>query len=209
MTFVDLSHEIHEKMPVFPGMSCPTLEKPFMVKSNGYAETLITFLSHTGTHIDAPAHMVEYGKTLDSYDVDSFIGNAIVLDVQGKKEIDLEMVQSIEHQIRDIDFVLFFTGWSKLWGRKEYFSEFPVLSLDAAIWLSKSEIKGIGLDCISADKAESNNFPVHHALFEKNKLIVENLTNLWQLTGKTVMFSCLPLKFGDSDGSPVRAIAWF
>jgi arylformamidase len=209
MTFVDLSHDIHENMPVFPGMSLPKLEKPFKVKIHGYAETLITLLSHTGTHMDAPAHMHEYGKTLDSYEVKSFIGNGIVLDAQGKMEIDLKTVKSIENQIKVIDFVLFCTGWSNFWGSDTYFTGFPALSLDAAIWLASSGIKGIGLDCISADIAESTDFPVHHALFDKNLLIVENLKNLYKLTGKTFMFSCLPLKYADSDGSPVRAVAWF
>jgi arylformamidase len=209
MTVIDLSHDIHEKMPVFPGMSRPTFEKPFTVKSHGYAETLLTMLSHTGTHMDAPAHMKDKGKTLNDYKIGSFIGNAIVVDVQTKKEIDLEIVQSIGVRNKAIDFVLFLTGWSKLWGKQEYYTGFPALNPDAADWLANSRIKGIGLDCISADIAESKEFPVHHALFAKNLLIIENLENLDKLKGKTFIFSCLPLKYADADGSPVRAIAWF
>jgi arylformamidase len=209
MTFVDLSQDIHENMPVFPGMSAPRLEKPFKVKTHGYTETLITFLSHTGTHIDAPAHMHEHGKTLNAYEVSSFIGKGFVIDVQGKFEIELTMVKSVEEQIKEIDFVIFCTGWSNFWGSNSYFNGFPALCPDAAIWLASQKIKGIGFDCISADVADSTNFPVHHALFDRNLLIIENLKNLYKLIDKTFMFSCLPLKFENADGSPVRAIAWY
>ena len=209
MTYIDLTHDIHEKMPVFPGMSLPKLERPFLVNTHGYAETSINFLSHTGTHMDAPAHMLEYGKTLDSYEVSSFIGNALVINVQTKLAIELIDVRVIENEPTNIDYLLLCTGWSNFWGNDAYFSGFPVLSQEAAKWLANREIKGIGLDCISADASESRDFPIHHILLEKNKLIVENLKNLSQLIGRTFMFSTLPLKFANSDGSPVRAVAWF
>jgi arylformamidase len=209
MTYVDLSHDIHENMPVFPGMSSPKLDKPFTVRTHGYTETLISFLSHTGTHIDSPAHMQVNGKTLDSYEINSFVGQAILVDVVGKMEISLKFLLSFEKLIETTDFVLFNTGWSKLWGKKEYYVGYPALNVDCAIWLANKGIKGIGLDCISADISESKDFPVHHALFGRNKLIVENLNNLGQLTVQTFMFSCLPIKYADSDGSPVRAVAWF
>ena len=209
MTVFDLTHDIREIMPVFPGMSLPKLEKPFKVSTHGYAETLITMLSHTGTHMDAPAHMHESGKTLDSYPASSFIGKAAVIDVNGKREIGVEALKSSEHLIKGSDFIMFHTGWSKLWGDENYFRNFPALTMEAANWLVSSGIKGIGLDCISADVAESSDFPVHHILFKEDLLIVENLKNLDKLLGKKFMFSCLPLKYENADGSPVRAIAWY
>jgi len=209
MTFIDLSHEIHESMPVYPGMSQPIFEKSIQVKTHGYAETLISLLSHTGTHIDAPAHMHESGKTLGSYEINSFIGKARMIDVQGKTDIDLNTIQSVANQILDIDFIIFWTGWSNFWDSETYFKGFPTLSPEAAKWIANTGIKGIGLDCISADIAESTNFPVHQALFSNNKLIVENLMNLDKLPQEIFMFSCLPLKYKQADGSPVRAIAWY
>ena len=209
MTVFDLTHTIREKMPVFPGMSLPKLEKPFKVEANGYAETLLTLLSHTGTHIDAPAHMQSTGKTLDSYPASSFIGKAIVIDVTGKNEIDFESLKIAEKLIKSVDFVLFYSGWSKLWGNENYFRAFPALNIEAAKWLASSGIKGIGLDCISADVAESNDFPIHHLLFDENILIIENLKDPDKLLGKVFMFSCLPIKYENADGSPVRAIGWY
>jgi arylformamidase len=209
MTYIDLTHDIHEKMPIFPGMSQPILERLFIINTHGYAETLINFLSHTGTHMDAPAHMLENGKTLDAYDVSSFIGNARVIDVQAKLTIELTDIRAIENEQTHIDYLLLYTGWSNFWGNDAYFRGFPVLSAEAAIWLANRGIKGIGLDCISADASESKDFPIHHILLEKDKLIVENLKNLNKLIGRTFMFATLPLKFSNSDGSPVRAIGWF
>ena len=209
MTVFDLTHDIREIMPVFPGMSLPKLEKPFKVSTHGYAETLLTMLSHTGTHMDAPAHMHESGKTLDSYPVSSFLGKAAVIDVAGKEKIGLKTLKASESLIKKLDFILFHTGWSKLWGSEDYFKNFPALSKDAAKWLANSGIKGIGLDCISADVADSSDFPIHHILFDEDLLIIENLKNLEKIKSKTVMFSCLPLKYENADGSPVRAIAWY
>ncbi len=209
MTVFDLTHTIREEMPVFPGMSLPKLEKPFKVSTHGYAETLLTMLSHTGTHMDAPAHMMETGKTLDSYPASSFIGKAIVIDTRGKNEIDIESLKQAEKLIMGVDFVLFYTGWSALWGSDNYFKGFPALNIEAAKWLASSGIKGIGLDCISADVAESTEFPNHHILFKENILIIENLKDPDKLLGKVFMFSCLPIKYENADGSPVRAIAWY
>lgn len=208
MEFFDLSHEIHEGMPVFPGMSQPVLRMPFTVQEHGFQETLITMLSHTGTHMDAPAHMLPGGKSLEQYPVSSFAGKAWIMDVRGIGEITPERLQSEQQHIGKADFLLIHTGWSAFWGKPGYFEGFPVLTSEAAEWLTRFNLKGIGYDVISADKHDSMDFPVHHILFRHNMLIIENLTGLESLTGREVFFSSLPLKYRSADGSPVRAIAW-
>jgi len=102
---------------------------------------------------------------------------------------------------------LIHTGWSLYWGTEKYFSNYPVLSLKAADWLSRFELKGFGLDTISADEADSQDFSVHKALLRNDTIIIENLTNLEKLPCSQFVFSCFPLNFEDADGSPVRAVA--
>lgn len=208
MDFFDLSHEIHEGMPVFPGMSQPVLRRPFTVQEHGFQETLITMLSHTGTHMDAPAHMLPGGKSLEQYPVSSFAGKAWVMDGRGIGDITPERLQGEQQHIGKADFLLIHTGWSALWGKPGYFEGFPALTSEAAEWLTRFNLKGIGYDVISADKHDSTDFPIHHILFRRNMLIIENLTGLESLTGREVFFSSMPLKYRLADGSPVRAIAW-
>jgi kynurenine formamidase len=83
-----------------------------------------------------------------------------------------------------------------------------VLSLEAANWLSGFGIKGFGLDTISADTVDSQDYQVHKALLQKNIIIIENLANLADLPCNQFEFSCFPLSFEDADGSPVRAVAY-
>jgi len=102
---------------------------------------------------------------------------------------------------------LLYTGWSRYWGRNRYFSNYPVLSENAAGWLQRFNLKGVGFDTISADSAGSTADPVHKRLLSRNGLIIENLTRLETLPQTGFTFSCLPLFTENADGSPVRAVA--
>ena len=82
-----------------------------------------------------------------------------------------------------------------------------MLSTETATWISGFRLKGLGVDMISIDREGTSDFPVHRILLAQNILIIENLTNLKGLPQVGFSFSCLPLKFENADGSPVRAIA--
>ena len=118
---------------------------------------------------------------------------------------DLEPYQA---KITDVDFLLLHTGWNQYWGSEKYFTNYPVLSVEAAHWLTNFSLKGFGLDTISADTADTQDYQVHKALLQKNMIIIENLTNLVDLPSSQFEFSCFPLSFEDADGSPVRAVAF-
>ena len=207
VTIIDLTHPISEGMPVYPGTLPPTIKQANTVANDGYAEKLVSIYTHTGTHIDAPAHMLANGKTLDQLGAAHFVGTAFVIDVAGLTVIERTFLESKEISIAACDFVLFHTGWAKHWGHPEYFDGFPILSLDAALWLAGRNLKGIGFDAISADPVGATDFPIHMVLFRAGMISIENLTGLDALFEKHFLFSCLPLKLEDADGSPVRAVA--
>ncbi len=121
--------------------------------------------------------------------------------------IGIADLQKEETRIAAVDFVLFHSGWERFWADAEYFGAYPVLSADAARWLSGFKLKGVGVDMVSLDEVDSTSLAVHRALLAKNMVLVENLANLESLIGKEFVFSCLPLKIADADGSPVRAVA--
>ena len=194
MKLIDLSQTIAPDMPVYPGTEPPAFRIGCTLGAEGFLEKEIRFYSHTGTHVDAPAHLLHGGKTLDQLPIESFYGQALLVNYSGGPG-------------SSIDFLLICTGWSRYWGNKAYFAEFPVLCERAAHWLCQFNLKGVGVDAISVDPTEAEDFPVHKILLGEGILLVENLANLDKIACRRFDFACLPLKIADADGAPVRAAA--
>jgi arylformamidase len=204
MQIVDLSHIIKPGMTVYPGTEPPVFSVGSSVEKDGFKETLITMFSHTGTHIDCPAHIFKNGISIDEITADKFIGNACVITCKSNSYIEI----CPNDVSLDIEFILIKTGWSMYWGDNKYFGQFPVLSEKSIeLLLSLPKLKGIGIDAISVDPVNSVDLAIHKKLLSNNILIVENLTNLEKISTKSFIFSCLPLKIEEGDGSPVRAVA--
>ena len=211
MKVVDLSHTICEDMPVFPGTLPPTIRTGTTVIKDGFYEREITMFSHVGTHIDAPAHVLESAKTLDQFPIAKFAGSCCVVNLAdlNSEVIDLDFLIDFHCIIEKHDFVLFRTNWSQKWGTDAYFKDYPVLHQETTKWLAGfPNLKGVGIDAISIDGIDSKNLENHRILFEKDIIVVENLKWLDTLPVKEFSFSCFPLNFTEADGSPVRAVAY-
>jgi kynurenine formamidase len=207
---VDLTHPIHCSMPVYPGSEPPSVEIACSIERDGFAEHRIRLFSHTGTHVDAPAHLNAGGKTLDRYPADHFVGNALIVDVSARssgREIDLSVLEPFAGMVENVEFVLLRSGWSRYWGSPEYFSGYPVLNREAALRLSRFRLKGIGIDAVSFDRENDKDYPNHRTLLGRDILLVENLTDLGKLPDEPFLFSCLPMKIENAEGAPVRAVA--
>lgn len=207
MKVVDLTHVVHPGMPVFPGTEPPIFKVANTIEKDDFCEMKITMYSHTGTHMDAPAHMLEDGVTLDRMSVTNFVGKAVILEFDNKKDIQLKDIVQYQDRIVKSDFVIIKTGWSKFWGRKEYFEGFPSINVNVANWLVGFNLKGVGIDTISIDDMKSISFEVHKILMKNNLIIIENITNLEKIENDFFTLAALPLKTLDADGSPIRAIA--
>jgi arylformamidase len=209
MRLVDLTHPISADMPVYPGTEAPLIQVGCSLEEHGFAEKKISLYSHTGTHIDAPAHLLKDYKTLDQLPIDHFYGKALVISCENinGKIIEVSLLEPYKEKIKDVEFLLIHTGWGQYWGTDRYFTNYQVLSLESAIWLSNFNLKGIGLDTISADSADTHDYHIHKVFLKKNIIIIENMKNLDGLTDITITLSCFPLSFMDADGSPVRAVA--
>lgn len=196
-------------MPVYPGTPSPVMKTVFGIDAHGFLEKQITLCSHTGTHIDASAHMLEGGKTLDQLPIDRFSGRAFVFDATriSNPFIDVRDLEPFQDALEICDFMLLYTGWSRFWGTQKYFLEYPALAEDAAAWLGRFDLKGIGMDTISADRHDSVDYPVHKLLFGCGMIVIENLTGLDWLLHRYFIFLCFPLKIEHAEGSPVRAVA--
>ena len=81
--------------------------------------------------------------------------------------------------MRLCQFVLLKTGYDRYWGKEQYFDGYPLLTAEAAEYLAGQEqLTGVGIDAISFDKIDSNDFPIHKTLLSTGKILIENLTNL-------------------------------
>jgi kynurenine formamidase len=209
MILIDLSHPLFDSMPVYPGSESPAFETVATVSHEGYAEKRISFFSHTGTHLDAPSHVLPQGLSLDRLSVDHFAGSASVLDFSSdsQRSIEIDDLAPYRYLIQRSDFVLIHTGWSRHWGHACYNTGYPVLSERAADWICGFGLKGLGVDAISVDSPLSPGLPVHRRLLEQQLIIVENLNRLQDLPQSGFIFFALPLRIQDGDGSPVRAVA--
>ena len=164
MKIIDLTQTISPEMPVYPGTEPPVFKTPVSIEEDGFLEKEITLFSHTGTHVDAPAHMRSAAPTLDEMDIEKFIGRAFVIDVsdQNKHVIEREILLPYTEQIESTEFALLYSGWSKYWGSQKYFVDYPVFSEEAAEWMCGFNLKGIGIDMISVDPVDAAHMSVHH-----------------------------------------------
>lgn len=207
MAIIDLTHPLETGMPIYPGDQAPTFSPVTSFASHGYSTRQICLTTHSGTHIDAPAHCLPGAKTLDQYPICHFVGPAQVLDCrQVRGEITLSHIGTLGSFL-DTDFLLILTGWDYYWGTAEYFTGFPVLSAQAANWLAAQPIKGIGIDTPSVDAPDAPDLPNHRRLLGREIVIIENLTHLDAIPNGKIHLYCLPLRITDSDAAPARIIA--
>lgn len=209
MIVIDLSRVIEETMPVYPGAEPPRIADVSTIARAGYAEKSLSLYSHTGTHLDAPGHVLEGAPRLDEVRAGQFIGPGRVLDVSAfrGRTVEVADLEKRGTDLREGDYVLLHSGWARFWGDNRYYVGYPVLSEPAARWLTRFRLRGIGVDMISVDSLGSTAMANHRIFLENKMTIVENLTGLEALIGKSFLFSCLPLKLAAADGSPVRAVA--
>ena len=213
MRVIDLTHTIESGMPVYPGTEPPILEPANTYDRDGFRETKISMYSHTGTHMDPPAHLFRDRTTLDAFPPEQFIGKALVIDCTSLKEgqpITMDHLSRYGTKAETADFLLFYLGWDVRWGSEAYFGDYPCIDDSVLEYILEGSYKGIGFDVIGLDPIADGNLTRHKKLFQTRDIInIENLCNLGLCGNDLFWFSCFPLKIRDCDGSPIRAVAWF
>ena len=213
MKVIDLTHTIRPGMPVYPGTEPPKFTPANTYEKDGFKETLVQMFTHTGTHMDPPAHLFAGRTALDQFPASQFIGKALVIDCRALREGEaITMAQLVPYgeRVRQADFLLFNLGWDKRWGTESYFGDYPCLDDAVMELILAGDYKGIGFDVIGLDPIADENLTRHKRLFaEKDIVNIENLKDLDLCGGELFSFSCFPLKLENCDGSPVRAVAWF
>lgn len=202
---IDLTHVWEEGMSAFPGDPKPR----FDVVDYGVSRIMaFSMTTHTGTHIDCSAHLGGKGST-DTLPPAFFVGKGLVVDCSAWQDgIPVEAFTA--HDIAAIEFLLLHCGFSAQWNTPEFTGKYPVLTEAAMNYLTAFPgLRGIGVEYLSIDPVDSPDLPLHKLWLcgEKERCIIENLTNLELLIGIPFTFMALPLKIKNGEASPVRAIA--
>ena len=213
MKAIDLTYTIKEEMTVFPGTEMPKLINTSNYEKDGFMETSISIYSHVGTHMDPPAHIYPDRTTLDEFPASQFVGKGLVIDCRDLNEgedITIDCILKYGKKAEKVDFLLFNTGWDKYWGNDKYFGDYPCVNDEVLDYVLNGNYKGIGFDTIGIDPVSDENLSRHKKLFKDKDIVnIENLKNLELCRDEIFNFSCCPLKVENSDGAPVRAVAWF
>ncbi len=205
MKIFDLTHGITHGMGVFPGDPECVVESAHSYE-NGYFVSRISMGTHTGTHVDAPAHKIKGARSLTDLGLEAFIApNTAAIDCRGRQgEMDAAFIESCENELKGCDGAVFVSGWSKKWGTPEFFEGFPGFSEDAAAALKRLGIRLVGVETPSVNCVRHES--VHAALLREEIVVAEALRVPENLFGRFELYAA-PLKLVGRDGSPVRAFA--
>lgn len=144
--YVDISHTVQDDMPADPALKLPQIEYFSQIGNQNalYNLETISYCPHTGTHMDAPHHVLEDGVTAESVDPTVLIGTACIirLDVDGDYEISADDIKNWEKEhgeINEGEAVLFDTNHDKIWESdpEEYITNYPHLTEESATYLAK------------------------------------------------------------------------
>lgn len=204
----DLSHRVETGIQTFPGDPDVAVEPAATVTEDGFHVQAVECGSHTGTHVDAPAHTEAGGEALDAYPIDRFVFDAVRVDcrdLDARDPIPATRVPDV-----DADLVAFWTAWDDHWGTDRYLDH-PYLAPDAARRCADREF-GVAVDALNPDPTPSPNaaadepegFQAHHELLGRDCLILENLTDL-QAVSDRFELRAYPMALS-TDGAPVRAV---
>jgi arylformamidase len=208
MRIVDLTHPLWDDMPVYPGLAQPTFRALARVDEDGYAISEYNLINHIGTHVDAPAHLVAGGATLDEIPLNRLVTDALTIDVSERAPgaIPLAELEPLVGDVRSGDLVLLFSDNARNYGSDAYWTGWTYPDENASRFLIERGVSGIGFDGPSADPVDTTTYELHRVWLTAGRVIVENLANLDQIPSRTPIVVA-PMNVREANGAPARVFA--
>lgn len=198
-------------MPVYPGDPKPSFEHYKTLAKDGVNLTRLVMGSHTGTHIDAPAHFIAGGIGIDKIPPDRLVGEAVVVDfstIPIGSGITASHIQQMAGKIRPNDIVVCYTGCSKHWGEESINKNYTYITREGADYLVSKKVKAVGIDFLSVEQFSAPDPITHKTLLGHGIFIIESLnSSLKRFVGERILMVCMPIKLQNGDGAPARVIA--
>ncbi len=193
---IDISLPLERNLISYPGDARYEEYEYYTHEKNHVHIMRVLMETHSGTHFDAPYHMIPDGKKANEIPLDKFMGKATVVEVKG------ESIEADDIPEKHQEIILFKTRNSGLY--QKFDTSFTYLSLEGAKKLVGQRAKLVGIDYLSIEKFGSPEPVVHKELLGNGTVIMEGLY-LKEVEPGEYDFMSLPLKMS-SDGAPCRAI---
>jgi arylformamidase len=164
----------------------------------------LTMCAHAATHMDAPAHFIDGGDTIDLMPLAAAIGRARVIAIEDPESI--KPGELAKHRIRRGERILFKTANAgRCWEADGFVEDFVHVSVEAAGYLAERKVGLVGVDYLSVGGFHADGVATHRALLGAGIWIIEGL-DLSAVSPGRVHLICLPLKLAGAEGAPARAI---
>ena len=202
MRIYDVSMTIQEDMAVYKNLEGkrPAIRLDRKMPEDSVNETVITVNVHTGTHIDAPGHIIEGGAGIEALDLGRLTGQCRVCDLThvengiGAKDLG-------DCGIKEGDFVLLKTKNSFA---EEFLTDFAFLERSGAQYLADRNARGVGIDALGIERGQPGH-ETHRILMNRGIVIVEGL-RLRDIDAGEYLMCALPIKIKGADGAPARVV---
>ncbi|WP_411963867.1 cyclase family protein [Haloferax sp. YSMS24] len=206
MTLVDLTRRVESGMPTYPGDPRVSVEPHAEFAADGYRVSRLELGSHTGTHVDAPAHTEPDGETLDAFSVEDLRVTARLVDCRDVGANGLVGADALPSGLDSgVECLVFRTGWEDEWGT-DRMADHPALAPETGRACAERDF-AVAIDALSPDPTGGDEVPVHHAVLGAGRFIVENLCGLAALPAdRPFELFVMPLRV-DADGAPARVVA--
>ena len=203
--WIDISVPLKTGMVHWPGDPAASIvQVKHLERGDSSTLTALEMGAHTGTHMDAPAHFVRGGATIDALPFNAVVGRARVIEILSRDAIRPAHLE--RHRIRAGERLLFKTRNSaRCWGTDEFVEDFVHISADAGRWLAARRVRTIGVDYLSVGGYKKDGRETHLALLGAGIWVIEGL-NLAAVRPGPVDLICLPLRLSGAEGAPARAL---
>jgi arylformamidase len=215
---IDLSLGLEDGIITYPTSVHKTFESSIVgrIQIEGRETRKFTMGSHCGTHVDAPKHFLENGMSVDQFDVNDLIGEALLINLGKKNPNQVIYLNNFKGEFlkyTNIKRIIFRTDWSEYWNTSQYYQGWPYFDAESIEFLINNNLKLLGIDFPSPDSAYfgtdcSMDSPNHKKLFSNNIILTEYLTNLNKLKPGLIFLMVSPLKLLNFDGAPSRVTAY-
>ncbi len=194
MKFYDISMKLNKDIVQWPGSV--RFSHIFYNENTSFIKMDL----HTGTHVDAPKHFIKDGKSIDNVELRRFFGKCQVVEIMD----DVISSQSFKNIELRADNILLKTKNSEILN-SDFTEDYVALNSDGAMFLVEKKINLVGIDYLSIEIFNNENFETHEILLSNDIIILEGL-NLKNISPGIYTLMAFPLLIENAEASPVRAV---
>ena len=221
--YIELTFPINKEMPVYPGLPKLEIIPINRMSQNDHSNTtVVKIFTHASTHVDAPFHFYDKGKTIEQIPIEDFVyEHPLIIQKELKKSqlIEIEDLKQYNHKLYTADILFFCTGYCKLRNKPELFlDDFPSISEETARFIRTEllNVKAIAIDTPSiesATMAPKTGWIVHKTLLDgdlypNRPLLIYEDVNIGEILDKDIKrIYAFPLRLTGLDASPVNIVA--